>query len=276
MKKIFAIMAIVAIGFTSCKKDDDNGSGSGSAGGGSLTVEQKNRGLLIDFSETWCPPCGAYGGPGFDSCLTMEGSKITAIKVYGSSTPSSLNSSISNGFAGAYGVSGVPDFWLNNAELNPGGGVYSSTASNFNWVNNKANAFAAEPVVAGIALKKEVVGDSIKVTTKVKFYAAQPAGTDYKIAVYIVEKDIVATQQVSGSPAQTGYKHHNLVRAANAPSYSGVSLNTSAAITADQEFSNTFMIAKGATWNVAKLKAVGVIWKGGSNPLKVVNSNVAL
>ncbi len=146
-------MAIAAIGFTSCKKDKEETP----SGGSSLTVEQKNRGILIDFSETWCPPCGAYGGPAFDSCLSIESSKITLIKVYGSSTPASLNSSVSNGFASAYNVSGVPDFWFNNSEQNAGGGVYSSISSNYNWVNNKATTFAAEPVVAGIALKKEIV-----------------------------------------------------------------------------------------------------------------------
>ena len=35
------------------------------------------------------------------------------------------------------------------------------------------------------------------------------------------------------------------------------------------------MIAKNAAWNVANLKVVGVIWKGGATPNKVVNSNVA-
>ena len=65
------------------------------------------------------------------------------------------------------------------------------------------------------------------------------------------------------------------MRACNAPSYSGVSINASAAITADQEFSKTFMIAKNAAWNVANLKVVGVIWRGGATPNKVVNSNVA-
>lgn len=274
MKKLLAIMAIAAIGFTSCKKDSSDDT-TGGGGTSSLTVEAKNRGILIDFSETWCPPCGAYGGPAFDSCLSMESTKITAIKVYGSSTPSSMNSSISNGFSGAYSVSGVPDFWFNNTELNPGGGVYSSVSSNFNWVNTKATAFAAEPVVAGVALKKEIVGDSIRVTTKVKFFAAQAAGQDYKLAVYVVEKNITAAQSVSGAGTVATYQHMNLVRASNASSYSGVSLNTSAAITADQEFSNTYMIAKNAAWNVANLKAVAVIWKGGATPNKVINSNVA-
>ncbi len=51
-------------------------------------------------------------------------------------------------------------------------------------------------------------------------------------------------------------------------------INDLAAITAEQEFSKTFMISKNAAWNVANLKAVGVIWKGATGS-KVVNSNVA-
>ena len=39
MKKILAIAAIVAVGFTSCKKDKEETPSSG--GGSSLTVEEK-------------------------------------------------------------------------------------------------------------------------------------------------------------------------------------------------------------------------------------------
>ena len=106
MKKLLAIMAIAAIGFTSCKKDKEE------TPVGSLSVEKMNRGILIDFSETWCPPCGAYGGPGFDACIADEGTKITAIKIYGSSTPSSLNCSVRNSFKSAFNNVGVPDFYL--------------------------------------------------------------------------------------------------------------------------------------------------------------------
>ncbi|MBL7923857.1 MAG: Omp28-related outer membrane protein [Bacteroidia bacterium] len=277
MKKLLAVVAIVALAFVSCKKDGDDNGGSGSTGGtgGTLTVEKKNRGILLDFSETWCPPCGAYGGPSFDSCMTQEGSVITLMKVYGSSTPASLNASISNGFASAYSVSGVPDFYLNNTELNSGGGVYSNIGSNYNWVMTKANAFAADSVNAGVALKKEVVGDSMRITTKVKFFKAQAAGQDYKIATYIVEDDIIAAQQVTGQGSVANYKHRNLVRACNSSTYAGLPLNSSAAITADQEFNNTYTLYLNPAWNKAKLKVIAVIWKGGVTPNKVINSNVA-
>ncbi|MFM9007668.1 MAG: Omp28-related outer membrane protein [Bacteroidota bacterium] len=269
MKKILSLLAVAAIAFTSCSKDDDNGGGSGSV---SLTVEQKNRAILIDFSETWCPPCGSSGGPGFDSSLSIEGSKITAMKVYGSSSPSSMNSPISNGIATAYSVSGVPDFWVNNSELNPGGGVYSSAASNFNWVNNKANAFATEPVVAGVALSKSFVGDSMKVNTRVKFFQEQAANQDYNLAVYIVEDNIISNQSTNtGSVAN--YRHRNLLRVGNASVYTGVSINANAAIAVDQVFDKTFTLPVASTWNRNNLKVIGVIWKKGTTPAKVVNTN---
>lgn len=273
MKKLFAILSVAAVVLASCGKDDDNGTGGGT-GSGSLTVEKKNRGILIDFSETWCPPCGSSGGPGFDSCLYLEGTTISAMKVYGSSSPSSMNSAVSNGIASAYNVSGVPDFWFNNTELNSGGGVYSSPGANYNWVNTKANAFAADSVVAGVALTKSFVGDSVKVTTRVKFFKEQTAGVDYRLAVYVVEDNIISNQSTS-SGANPSYRHRNLLRSCNASTYTGVSLNTSGAIAADQVYDNTFVLPKNSiTGSTSNLKAIAVIWKMGSTPAKVVNSNI--
>ena len=242
--------------------------------GTGLLVEQKNRGILIDFSETWCPPCGSSGGPGFDSSLYLEGTSISAMKVYGSSSPATMNSALSNGLATAYNVSGVPDFWFNNSELNPGGGVYSSAGANYNWVNTKANAFMAEPVLAGVSLNKNIQGDSVSVTTRVKFFQAQSSGNQYTLAVYLVEDNIISNQSTN-SGANPNYRHRNLLRSGNAGTYTGVALNGTAAITADQVFDNTFMLPKNSiTGNNANLKAIAVIWKLGTTPAKVVNSNV--
>lgn len=274
MKKVLALIAITAITIASCKKDeDDNSSSNGGGGNAGLVVEKKNRALLVDFSETWCPPCGSSGGPGFDSCMSLEGGDLTLMKVYGSSTPSSLNSSISNGMAGAYGVSGVPDFWVNGYELYPGGGVYSNVSANFNWVKTKATAFAADSVIAGVAMSKTIVGDSMKIVSRVKFFKEQAAGIDYRLALYVVEAGIIASQQTN-SGTVSNYEHNNLVRKCTASSYSGVQLNSTAPIAADQVFDSTYTVALNPAWDYDNLKVIGVIWKGGSNPFKVVNSNV--
>jgi hypothetical protein len=184
-----------------------------------------------------------------------------------------MNSALSNGLASAYNVSGVPDFWFNNSELNAGGGVYSSAGANYNWVNSKANAFTAEPVLAGVSLDKTIQGDSVQVITRVKFFQGQPAGSDYRLAVYIVEDNIISNQSTN-SGANPSYRHRNLLRSGNAATYTGVALNSGAAITADQVFDNTFVLPKNSiTGNNSNLKAIAVIWKLGTTPAKVVNTN---
>ena len=191
MKKLLIAACAVALLFSSCKKNDSSSDSSSSgSGSGSLTVQKVNKAMLFDFSETWCPPCGAYGGPSFDSCLTMEVTKISAMKVYASSSPSTMNASISNAMDNSFNVTGVPTFFVNEQELNSGGGVYSAIGSNFNWVKGKADAFAAGTVNAGVALTKSISGTTMTVKTKTHFYTAQAASKTLKIAVYVVEDQI--------------------------------------------------------------------------------------
>lgn len=227
-------------------------------------IEQKNRAILLDFSETWCPPCGAYGGPSFDSCLFMENSVITAMKVYESSSPASMNCSLSAAFMSDYQVTGVPDFYVNGTGLYAGGGVSASISSNYNSVKSKANAFANQTVLAGINLQKSIDGSNMNISSKVLFYQPQPAGKAYHLAVYVVEDKIIASQKVStasGTITNTGYMHRNLLRAGNAATYKGVKINTTAAIEANKRFDNTFTIALNSAWNKANLKVIGVLWE---------------
>jgi hypothetical protein len=277
MKNLVALLALSCILFAGCKKDDDNNpEPSTPAPGNSFTVEKKNMAAIVYFGEDWCPPCGAYGGPTMDSCLKEEGSKLTAIKVNSSSNNQSLNWSVGNGMYGAYNqglfnnASTIPAMGVNNVEQP----IYTSINTNYSQVMNKVNAFVADPVVAGIALQKSITGDSIQVDTKVKFFQAIAAGSDYRLGIYLLENNIVASQSVSGSGTVAGYVHHNLVRASNAPVYTGVVVNNSQAITLDQEFTATYKMYLKPAWNRSNLKVVAILWKMGTTPAKVVNSYV--
>lgn len=279
MKKIFALMAIAAIGFVACNKDDDE-SPAPSTGGGSttsFTVEKKNRAVVIYFGEDWCPPCGSNGGPTLDSLLKGEGSLLTGIKINGSSNNTSLNWSGGNSTYGAFNTGvfssagTIPAMAINNT-AQP---IYTTISSSISQARSKANAFAADSVVAGIALQKSIVGDSMVVDTKVKFFKAQAAGIDYRLALYVVENDLVASQSTSTGTV-ANYVHHNVVRVANASVYSGVAVNSSAAIAADFQYEKTYKMYLKPTWNKANLKVVAVLWKMGSTPAKAINSNVVL
>jgi len=275
MKKILIISAIISIAFTSCKKDDDTTTTGGSTA--SFTVEKKNRAAVIYFGEDWCGPCGDYGGPTLDSCLLKESTLLTGMKFNGSSNASSLNSAIANGAYSAFntgvfaGASTIPAMALNNQKIS----ITTNIPYNASSAIQKATAFSNDSVIAGIALRKSIEGDSIVIDSKVKFFKAIAAGSDYTLGLYVVEDNLIANQYTSGG-YDVSYEYRNLVRTSNGATYTGVSINSSAAITADQEFESSTKIYLKPAWNKSKLKVVGVIWKKGTTPATVINSNVVL
>lgn len=264
MKKMLALMAMVAITLVSCSKDDDSSEPTPAPG---LSVDRVIRPFFVDYTATWCGPCGQYGGPAFDAVLDAgkEGTLLSAMKAYSTSSTAGMGNPIYSQLTSAFGVSGIPDFWVNNTS--PSTNTNSVITAATNLQNDTSS------IVAGVALKKAIVGDSMQVTTKVKFFKNGDAGADYFLAVYLVE-DMVYGYQLVGSTANNNYLHRNVLRGAAASSYYGSSLNNGAAITADTEFNNTYKIALNSNWNRSNLKAIAVIWKNGATPYRVINSNV--
>ena len=282
MKKLLLFVAVAAISISACKKDDNNNDPADPNPvnpAPTLTVEKKNRAAVIYFGEDWCPPCGSYGGPTLDSLLNAsEGKKLTGIKVNRSSNNSSLNwtqggSMWSQFNSGVFNsANAIPSMAVNNTKQP----VYTNIGTNYNQGIQKADAFIAQPVIAGVALSKKVVGDSIKIETKVKFFEAIAAGSTYKLTTFVVEDDVVASQSMSSPPSpDPDYVHKNMVRAVNGTDYLGADLNNGLAITKNQTFEKTYKIYLKPGWNKNKLKVVAIIWKTGTTPATVVNSNVA-
>ncbi len=262
------LVAVLAIAFTACKKSEETPASGGGGGSTTLTVERVNRALLMDYTATWCGPCGQYGGPAFDGALAQEGLTLVAMKVYAtSSTPASMGHPFYTAMTGAFNITGIPSFRVNNASVSTSTNGATSAAATFQNDTSK--------LIAGVALSKVIEGDSIRVTTKTKFFKAQNAGLDYRIAIYVVEDNIISAQLV-GSTTNPSYDHRNLLRASNASTYYGSPLNNSAAIVLDQEFDKTFSIYLNPAWNKAKLKVIATIWRGATAPSipQVINSNM--
>ena len=273
MKKLILALACVSILFNACKKDDTAPASGGST---SLTVEKKNRAAVIYFGEDWCPPCGSYGGPTLDSCLKQEGTLLTGMKINTSSNNSSLNWSTGQGMWNVFNsgvfasANAIPSMAVNTTKQS----VTTSVSSNYSGAVSKATTFANGTVIAGIALRKSISGDSIAVDTKVKFFSDIAAGSDYRLAVYVVEDKIITSQSTS-SGTNANYEYRNLVRTCNASAYYGLEVNNGGdAIALDQEFSNTYKMYLKPAWNKNNLKVIGILWKMGGSPAQVVNSNV--
>ncbi|MFM2156165.1 MAG: outer membrane protein Omp28 [Bacteroidota bacterium] len=273
MKKLVLALACVSILFNACKKDDTAPASGGST---TLTVEKKNRAAVIYFGEDWCPPCGAYGGPTLDSCLKQEGTLLTGMKINTSSNNSSLNWSTGQGMWNVFNsgvfasANAIPSMAVNTTKQS----VTTNVSSNYSGAVSKATTFANGTVIAGIALSKRISGDSIAVDTKVKFFSDIATGSDYRLAVYVVEDKLI-TSQSTNSGTNANYEYRNLVRTCNSSSYYGLEVNNGGdAIALDQEFSNTYKMYLKPAWNKNNLKVIGILWKMGGAPAQVVNSNV--
>ena len=272
MKKIiYSLLALTLLIGGSCKKKSEEVVPEETP----IVVEKVNRAAYFHFSEDWCGPCGAYGGPTFDSCVkTLEGNLITCMKVYQSSNNTALECRLADLMENSsnYNISTIPSLFVNNGLQF---GVGSNIGYNFNKVKTPSTTFSTAAVVAGVYLAKSVEGSNMNVTAKVQFFQAATAGKDYRLAVYVLE-DNVKSSQVVGAGTVTNYNHRNVWRAGNAADYKGEKLNTAAAIDVDQQFDRTYSIPLLSTWNSANMKVMAVIWDCTSTTAKplVVNSNV--
>lgn len=279
MKKYFILLPVIAFLLSACKKESETtpAANTGNSSNG-LVTEKKNRALLIDFSEDWCPPCGNAGGPAFDSLRWYEGNLLNLVKVYGTSNNPDLNCSIASGWwssynTPAYGGSGIPKFIVGNLYQPVYNGNIPGTIQQ---TINKATAFNNDTVVAAVALRKTISGLLLRVDTKVEFYEPQAAGSDLRLALYAVETDIVSEQDTSYTfPPDPGYVHHNVVRLALGTDYAGININGNQAITAGQAFEKTYSLLLNPAWNPQKIKVVAVLWKMNTTPAMVLNSNLA-
>lgn len=137
-----------------------------------------------------------------------------------------------------------------------GGGAYTNMYANYFWVENKAKAFAAGEVVAGVALDKIVVGSSMKVTATVKFFKAQQHGEKFNLAIYLAEDEVRASQSTTNG-LNAGYIHRNVFRSANSSTYNGVPINNGSAISENQNFNFSFDLPLDTTWVYHQLKVIG-------------------
>lgn len=285
MNKVWIALLGLAMA-VSCKKNDSwipygpgsNGQGGGGTGGGGtggtgLVVSRVQNAFAINFSGTWCGPCGANGIPALYNLSTTHGAKFSGIKV-GLGLADPFNIPEGDLMASQYGVSGIPAF-VAGADF-----LQSSSA----WTSAVNTIIGTVPanVKAGVALRRTKVGDSIYVDTKAEFFQALPAG-NYSLAVFLVENNIALSQAGQSDP---NFKHKMVFRggATAMPS------NNITGVWGEQLENNNTAIPQGKTYemtfgyvapsvtpavNLNNVQAIAVIFEtdNSGKPLRVLNSN---
>lgn len=293
MKKLslLSLFFVALFAITSCKKEENNANPDNSSGG-QLTVEKKQRSIFIDFTATWCGPCGQWGIPNFKQGLQNGGDKVVGFAVHAAPPQTSelvayfnkpnndtlfvaplLNDLLAN--VNGLTLTGWPTLWLNNIKV----------SNNQTTIANEINSKSAQEPAAGVALKVSRTSNGFTVETGTKFFKADNG--EYFHTVLVTEDDIINRQNLSnpGSAANynNSFEHDHITRgpAINStdktrPSTFGDGPIATGAVTEGKYVGKTYTFTSTNftnvpaginvwTWNPAKSHVVVILWKKNAN-----------
>lgn len=219
----------------------------------------------------WCHVCGEYGVPSWDKLYENKKSVMVPISLHSGdafSCPAGdtlLNSTYLKG-------GGVPRMGEGLKMVFPSG-VTQTVSYNVQKMEQAVNSTISLPMYAGTQISKTISGNTISITTRTKFTEAQ-TGTEYYLAVYLLEDGLVADQVTDhGTISMT---HNNVLRAAVTPVWG--TMVASGNVEAGKLIEKTYSRSIPSTWNASKLKVVTVLYyRDGSTSgvTGVVNTNVS-
>ncbi|MFN5883841.1 MAG: Omp28-related outer membrane protein [Bacteroidota bacterium] len=266
LKLTSAMLVLSSFIFLGCSKDDDS---SGDNNTPSVTIEQKNRALVIDITGTWCPPCGAYGIPGFNDGIAKGKDKMVPFAIH-ISDPLTVAGMTPIASMGRFMTTSVPRIAVGNGLAFPAG-VYTDIGLTGDKIIESVDTFIANnPVVVGVALNNlKVDGSNISVDVHSKFFNTAATG-DYQMAVYFYENGVISSQKMSGQPDNPNQQHDHTIRAIATPSAWGEAIS----ISGDTR-TKTYTAPMNAAWKSANMGAIAVIWKKiTSSDYLYINGNI--
>jgi len=225
------------------------------------TPVQVNKALLTTNTAAWCGNCGVWGLDMEDymiSTLSTGGFMVTMHSAIDTNNFDwQLESQVAKDWASEVDYyQAFPLFGVNMVDRS----FYAITSLDvYNNVSNAEAAYNATSVLASTGFSFNVSGDTIKVTTRTKFW--QDASGTYAVGAYILEDSIWHSQSgYSGPPV--GYAvHNNVLRASMASTSWGdqiVNGNVSAGTYLQKNFN---YVVTDPTWRIPKLKVVVVLFQ---------------
>jgi hypothetical protein len=255
MKKLLLPLIALALVFSSCDKEKDDDTPKG------IVVKKEQWAFAINYTATWCAPCGANGAPVIKKVGAMP--RVVAITNHASGDPM-YNQPLYSGFTAERETGGgIPAFWVNDKK----------TTTN----NTESEVTAALNLLPTAALGMQATreGAVYKIKVKGEWYAA---GTgEYYLSVLLLEDGIDGSAS-AGAYKQNGttdpeYKHLFVLRASATPAVYGeqVIVNPALGATFEKEYSINVL----PDWNKT-VYPVAILWKkdaSGAKPhYKFVNA----
>jgi len=201
-----------------------------------LQIARVYNAFAINFSGTWCGPCGANGIPAITNAATAYGPRLNVMKVgFNDEFSAPGNSNLASAYYPAGGSMGIPGFGSGTA-------FFGSSPSAWRSDVDAVMQTSESAVKVGLAISKNrTTADSVYYDVKMKAFEAMPMGI-YAWAVFVVEDNLTAPQagltpspynhkfvyrgyaQIPGRPGFGAFGHH-MGSNPNAPAPEGIPAN---------------------------------------------------
>lgn len=234
---------------------------------GSCTYPENNKKTLIFYATgTWCQYCGDLGRD-FCEDLTSDFPQSQIISLHKDDPLTSNIGSITQSYLDSInGLLGCPHFYLGvNSVVDP-----SSSPSSYSQLTSSVDDNLLLFSEVNVDLEYTINGNRMNIKVQSKLSTETPID-NYYLSTYILEDDVVKSQNVSGN-YDYNFIHNNVLRKQVSDDIDvfGSSLNFDANGDNLTSFNDVSLDSTGE-WNYVNLYVVAVVWQKNGNDYRFVN-----
>ncbi len=230
-----------------------------------ISTERKS--LLIDFTATWCCPCGG-SLPIFKEIQSRYPAKVVPLALHAGNDPYYEETMFWH-WGTIYDVVGIPKYVADNQEISWGWSQQTSVLDTSHFYEVINATLASSPPACGIGIKQEISGSTMTVKTKTVFFKETTG--KLSLAIYITEDGLAYDQTCSDEDI-----HDHVFRASlTDPQGKGLELINGTAAKG-KTFDNTFTFQIPADYVKSNLHVIAVVYQNdpaNPKPIAILNVN---
>ncbi|NVN95819.1 MAG: Omp28-related outer membrane protein [Bacteroidetes bacterium] len=217
-----------------------------------LTPDMKQWAFMGETTSITCGICGSSGYSNFNLIKKNYSGKIVALAFHCNTEDAMTCNNQEWSFDGSRPTGGgIPSFYIGDTKTPTSG------------MQPYIDTLLKRTPEAQVKFKATIEGYKMNITSKIKFF--KEVTGDYYVTYFLCESGIDGSPTAPVGYVQTsggaGYKHNNVVRAANASTAYGVKFTTSATTAINTVFDYSCSINISSNWVKSNLFITAVIWK---------------